>query len=213
MISLVDIQRAGPSGRARVLHFDDGTQRQTSAAVVRALGLETGPVEDLGELLAALDLAEPVHARKRALRLLEHRERSCHELSKRIREDGYAREVADEVVVALERMDLVDDIRFAETWARSRILAGYGPHRVLREMTEKGVDSELSRRALADALAGDDELTCARRLVTGTTLDNDRGRERALRRLLRRGFSPEVALRAVEHETAAQPARSPTEDA
>jgi len=187
------IETAGPARRARRLVLSDGRTRLTSAAVVRVLALEPGSAVDDSEL-AETEMAQ---ARERAFRVLGYRDRSAAELAKKLSDDGYPHDVVAAITDRLAELDLVNDVRFAETWVRMRSASGYGPHRVARELAEKGVDKQIAQDAL-HSVEGPSELERAR-LVLGTrTAADPRERDRLMRRLVTRGFSFETARAALD---------------
>lgn len=136
---------------------------------------------------------EPTPA-QRALGLLVRREHSRKELETKLAARGVAR---DEAVAAVERMAAEgwqDDARFAQSLARTRAGAGYGPLRIRAELGTHGLD-EASIASAFEALAEageDDWRGRARDLVArrfGEDLAGDLARRRkAADFLLRRGF-------------------------
>lgn len=203
-LHVVAIEAVGRSARARRLLFDDGTQRITSNSVVRRLGLEEGSeISDCTPLSEYLEETERSCARERALRALAQRDYSVADLRQRLADDGYPASIAAETVQSFVRSGLVDDERFAEAWARSRARQGFGRRRIADELARKGIDDELAHASL-DAATDDDEVARARSLLRGQTPKDRKERERALRRLVSRGFDLPVALRALDGETPAQ---------
>lgn len=202
-VTIERIETAGPDRRARRLVFSDTSEsRLTSASVVRLLGLEEGLEVVQAELEASLKDTESAQARERALRLLGYRERSVQELRKRLIDDGYPTAITDGVIERMTESGLVDDERFARAWARTRAAAGFGSTRVRRELSLKGVDPDLSAEALAEAYAGQDPLASARKLIGNTQLVTRNDRDRAIRKLLRRGYDISTAIRAVDDSAA-----------
>lgn len=78
--------------------------------------------------------------REACLRLLAMREHSKKELQQKLTAKGFSRDEALEVIDQLAREGLQDDARYAESYARSRILKGYGPIRILYELKQAGID-------------------------------------------------------------------------
>lgn len=194
------IETAGPDKRARRIFYDGGeVARTTSASVVRAVGLEEGALieSDLDELLGDAELAQ---AKERALRLLGYRERSTGEVRQRLGQDGYPRSVVDAVIERLTELALIDDERFAASWCRSRRLAGYGPSRVRSELLRRGLSKDLAEQALLEAYDGGDAVEMARRALRGRIPESPQDRQKALRRLISKGFDLPTALRAIEGE-------------
>jgi SOS response regulatory protein OraA/RecX len=200
-VRVTAIEPAGPGLRARRIVLDDFTERTTADAVVRSAAIVVGDVVSAEELESMLAGIEPGLARECALRLLAHRERSVAGLSRRLVDRGFPQAVVEAVVTSLAAIGLVDDPRFADLWTRSRVAAGYGTRRILRELAESGIEPELAEASLTAALDGADDVERARSLVRADPPRDRRERERALRRLIARGFDLSVAMRALDDDT------------
>lgn len=198
MIRIERIENVGPEAKARLLVFSDTRVRRTSASVVRELGLESGAQVDLVQLERTLGESEERHAKERALRILGYRDRSVTELRKRLSDDGYPDAVLAAVVDRFCEVELVDDARFARSWAATRAAAGIGRARIARELREKGVDPDLALSAIEDALVDQDEVGRALAALRGKVPADRRERDRLLRRLVTRGFELGVAIRALD---------------
>lgn len=198
-LRVLSVETMGRSPRARRLVLSDGTERTTSQSVVRKLELHEGTgVGDQASFSAALDTFERSCARERSFRALAHRDYSAAELAQRLIDDGYPAVIAEETVESLVRSGLVNDERFAEVWACSRARQGLGRRRIAEELARKGIDDELARSALASI--PEDEVTRARSALRGPLPEDRKARDRALRRLVGRGFDLPVALRALDAE-------------
>lgn len=95
---------------------------------------------------------------------------------------------------------VLDDARYAERFtADRRELSGWGPQRIEKDLSRRGVAAEVIEPALADRTR-EDELTAARKLLEQrfrTPLADDRARNRAWQLLVRRGYDAELAYDAV----------------
>ena len=113
---------------------------------------------------------------------------------------GGARGVAEGAVAELERLDYLDDARFAQRFAEDRRrLDAWGADRIERRLLALGVPSDLAAGAAA-AGEGHDELDAAVTLLRTRIRqppDSDRERDRALGLLARRGYELELAYDAV----------------
>lgn len=74
------------------------------------------------------------------LRLLTQREHSQKELLEKLVLRGFTKEDALPVIDNLADKGWQSDVRYAESYARSRILKGYGPVRVAYELKQSGVE-------------------------------------------------------------------------
>lgn len=138
---------------------------------------------------APRDSADPASARVLALRLLNRRDYARRELQDKLIAQGFAAELAAEVVAGLEAERLLSDARFAEVYAAQHARRGQGPLRITAGLRGLGVADELIEAALAShdwvALA-----RAVRQRRFGRTPARDwAGRAREARFLQYRGFS------------------------
>lgn len=167
-----------------------------------------------GELFDARRDEALAPIRKRALGLLDQRQRSRHELRERLIGMEFAPELVDEVLDGLQASQLVDDARFASEWVRQRAATrGKSPRALDLELREKGVAADLRAAALAQISAEDEEAQAravARKKVREVKQPPiDRAEfEKALRRvvgvLARRGYSSELTMRVARDELQAR---------
>ena len=197
--AIARIEVAGPDGRARQLFFDDGSEpRLTSAAVLKALALEAETVIDAQTFLTVLEEQERSSARNRALQYLGYRERSRAELAGRLLDDGYPATLVSELVGRFVELQLVDDERFAASWTRTRLTAGFGPERVKRELRLKGIAKEVVERVLADVADASATLERARQLIRRMPQATAKERASCTRRLIAKGYDIRTALEALD---------------
>lgn len=88
-------------------------------------------------------------ARALAYRYLGNREHSCRELMDKLQRRGVTHGVAAETVEQLQEEDLVSDLRFAESFTRSRITRYQGPYKIRADLIRRGVDERLAAQMLA----------------------------------------------------------------
>jgi regulatory protein len=194
--TILAIETAGRSPRARRIRFDGSEQRTTSASVVKTLGLAEGDTWDLERLDVAIAQVEPDLARDRALRMLTYRERSRSELRKSLVADGYSLAAAETVVERFTEISLLDDDRFARAWAISRVRAGYDRRRICRELADKGVDPHLVEQVIDEVAPREHDLDRARAALRGKRATSRTDRDRLVRRLVSRGFDLQTAIAA-----------------
>jgi regulatory protein len=204
---VTDIRRTGPEG-SRLTIFIDGEEAFTvSENVAGELGLEIGRAVTGAEAdaLRADETGEKI--REAALRLLAVRARSRGELADRLKGKGFEADAVTEVIESLAMVGLVDDEAFARAWADERArLRPVGPMRLVRELVEKRVSRELAARVAGEVFSGSTELELARRALaprmrTSRAREGEDARSRRRRLyafLLRRGFSHEVAGKAID---------------
>jgi regulatory protein len=141
----------------------------------------------------------PEDAYELALKALGYKERTESELRGWLAERGVEDAEIEEVIALLGEAGAIDDASFARRYADDkRLLAGWGPDRIVRALEGRGVP----REHIEAALGGDDEsaqLERATSLLLGRGMSGgtERDRERALGLLVRRGYPLGLAYDAV----------------
>jgi len=92
-----------------------------------------------------------------ALRILQYRFNSEHELRRKLAAKRFENAEIDAAIERLRNEKWIDDARFAEAFVRTRAAKKIGPSRIKRELSAAGVDRATADRALAENR--DDERT------------------------------------------------------
>ena len=147
--------------------------------------------------MAAEELREEYRqARKKALRLLEHMDRTERGLTERLIRGGFSADAASDAVSWVKELGYVNDTRYAENYISARI-HGRSRQKIFQELYRKGVDRTSAAAAWEEIsfLEQPDEREMIR---TETLKKYDQGTElseKEMRRLLgrfaRRGFRAE----------------------
>ena len=148
--------------------------------------------------------ADPeVIAREIALRLLDARPRTRHELATALARRRVPDDAATTVLDRLSDVGLVDDAAFASAWVDSRHAGrGLGRQALAGELRRKGIDRTVAEDALG-AITVDDEIAAAREIVARRlrSMPDDLTRVARSRRLFgllaRKGIPAGVAQRVV----------------
>ena len=135
-----------------------------------------------------------------AYRQLGRRDRTVAEIRWYLRRRSMGEDVIDAAVTELTEQGYLDDARFAQRFAEDRRnLDGWGGERIARRLEDAGVPAEIVEATLGDREPGD-ELSAAVDVLRGklrTPPEDDRGRDRALGLLVRRGYELDLAYEAV----------------
>lgn len=83
-----------------------------------------------------------------AARALQHRDRSRHDVEKRLARAGVDEKSLTDALDTLERVGYVDDHRFACARAEALASRGYGDAWIRHDLTEHGVSAEAAAEAL-----------------------------------------------------------------
>ena len=130
------------------------------------------------------------YLKERALKLLARREHSRLELCRKLEKAAASADLLAEVLDELAAENWQSDERFAESFSRQRIEAGYGPLRIRSELEQRGVSGDSQTLS---AMADDDWVSMAleqrrRRFGSDAPRDwKDKGRQG--RFLAQRGYS------------------------
>ena len=85
----------------------------------------------------------------KALDILSRREHSIHELKLKLYKKFEAISEIEEVIIRLENNNLLNDFRFAETYARIRKRKGFGPNKIHYELKNKGIKESISNEIIS----------------------------------------------------------------
>ena len=136
-------------------------------------------------------------ALKRAIKFLSYRARSETEVRAKLAQSGFPPKIVEATLKKLRSLQLLDDESFARSFTQGRIEnRGYGPLRLERELTQKGVAQRIVGRILAEAFGKQEGEERARALVEKRFRGKDLGDAKILRRaisfLQRRGYRDAV---------------------
>lgn len=135
----------------------------------------------------------------KALAAISRKDRTEFEIREWLAVREVEPEEIERVVEYLIENLAVDDRRFAFAYASDkRELAGWGRDRIREVLLRRGVDRHLIDAAL-NLTDGESEVDRAVRILVekGVGLDDDRGRQRALGLLARRGYEADEAYAAI----------------
>lgn len=131
-------------------------------------------------------------AYQRALILLNHQQRTSHEIRQKLIEKGFSSTRVEEVVDRLTQTGLVEDGQYALLWVENRNTYHPRSRRLIRmELRQKGVAEDQIDQALLGS-AEDDELAtqaAMQQIRKYSDLDWPEFRKKMSAFLLRRGFS------------------------
>lgn len=137
-----------------------------------------------------------------ALQLLARREHSRKELVLKLHQRHFREQVIDSVLNECEAQNWLSDDRFAESFARQRLDAGYGEVRIRAELQQRGIEvSDLLKSVFADHDGASAAAVLRVRHFGGDLPEGEADRARQWRYLQQRGYTSEQirqALKVVE---------------
>lgn len=139
-----------------------------------------------------------------AVNLLSFRPRSEHELRIRLRKKGYEDNWIDASLEKLRNYKYVDDQQFARMYTLDRInIKKLGQRAIKQELRMKGINKEIIDDVVEDLCEEDKELEQAIELIEkkvrnlSSKEDYYKQRQKLLQHLVRKGYSFDIAGRAV----------------
>jgi regulatory protein len=139
---------------------------------------------------------------EKAIRILNGAAQTRSGLARKLRRAGYGPAAVETAGDRVEAMGYVDDRAYAEAALRRRQEQGRGVRVIGAELRHKGIDPELIDEVLGEVNA-EDEVERAAELAVKLLQRHAgepavRRRERVLGTLVRRGYTPWVARKALE---------------
>ena len=143
-------------------------------------------------------------ARRKAMRLLEHMDRTERGLRDKLRQAGFSQLAVDYALSYVESYGYIDDERYARTYIAYRMNTK-SRQKIIQELISKGVDKETAAAAWEEeaALNMPDEREILSRTIETKYCPDTELNEKEMRRLqgylIRRGFSYSDIKSALEN--------------
>jgi len=172
-------------------------------AEYRAFPLQPSQALDWDAYRQALLVRQYPEALNRAVAFLAIRDRSYHEVERKLMDKGYLADTVEMVLYKLQKEHLLDDAAFARAWVEARAPRGLGKARLLQELRLKGVADDTAQAALAGLDADEhDAQTLAQAtkvLRRYSGLPAREAMQKAIAAMLRRGYGYGEATRALQN--------------
>ncbi len=133
-----------------------------------------------------------------AVKLLASRSYSTRKLREKLRTKGYNADDIDAAITKLIDRRLLDDVKYAEGFVRTRIETHpRGKSALVRDLVARGVTGSTAKQAVNENLTAEQEFALARDLVERkrgqySSVDSDTRKRRLMALLARRGFRPDT---------------------
>lgn len=147
-------------------------------------------------------------AKSQAFKHLSYRDRSKREVAQYLEKKGHTPSVIQTTLEELERLNYINDQRFAMEWGRVRVeVKRFGKKRLQHELSAKGVSSNIIEAALTALYNSHPEqdlaLACAnKKLASLYGLEPEKKKRRLAQYLQRRGFSAEIIYETLKRSSA-----------
>lgn len=144
-------------------------------------------------------------AKNYAFLLLKFRLRSERELNLRLKKKKFSEEIIKQVLAFLKDKEFINDKDFAKSWAEFRLKKLSGLRKIKEELKIKGITEDIIDDQIAEIKKNYSEAEIVSKIVAqrqkklkGIKAHNAKRRIYAY--LLRRGFSPDVIIDALNRE-------------
>ncbi|MDH4222944.1 MAG: RecX family transcriptional regulator [candidate division Zixibacteria bacterium] len=175
--------------------------------VLYKYGLKEG--EELGQnkIEKIIQTETKKEAKDVSLRLLSYRMRSEREIRDKLKRKEFTKEIIDEVIENLKRMNLLDDYEFTSAWIRDRLSNNpRGKALLKQELYRKGIKEDIIKKTLKEYFSDEtEELSLAKKLLDKRkkryeNLEPNVAKRRMSDFLLRRGFSYDIVKQVLKLE-------------
>ncbi len=133
---------------------------------------------------------------ERIVRLVSRRDHAAAEARGKLARAGFDDGPADRAVERAVRCGLIDDVRFAEAYVRSKLAQGKGAAGIERGLAALGIDASDVPGWPNEFVGEDAEVERALAVLERTPPRSKSRRDGAYRKLVARGFSAEAAASA-----------------
>lgn len=131
------------------------------------------------------------------------RERSVFETRNRLAKAGFTAEEVEDAVAAAVRVNLVSDERYARAYIRGKVHKGWGRKKIEHALMQNGIDAPVIQACADEFSSTEDEYASALRELGKRRASSKDPYATYMRRLIGRGFSYDIASRAVKEHMAA----------
>jgi len=185
------------------VYLDDEFAFGLDSSVFVQFDLKKGDILTKARIKDILQDEEKKRVKEKAFQYLAGRAHSEKELQTKLHQKGFAEELITTVISELKEAKFLDDVKFAFSFARSRIVKKPMGARLLRqELWRKGLKPEIIDKALTEAYSAKKQEDIARELVESRKdrykdLDENKQKKRLNDFLLRRGFDWEIVKEVI----------------
>jgi len=206
-VTKIEPQKKNPKRRSVFLEgkFAFGLDEE----VLYKYGLKEGEEVEQKKIGLIIQSETKKKAKEAALKFLSYRRRSEKEVRDKLKKKEFAKDLIDEVIEDLKRVNLINDYDFACAWIRDRVSNNpRGKALLKQELWKKGIKKEIIEKVLKEYFKNaDEELNLAKKLMEKrkkryANLEKNVAKRRMIDFLLRRGFSYDIVKQVLKFEEA-----------
>ncbi len=107
-----------------------------------------------------------------ALRILDYQDRTASELRGKLLKKNFDPEAVEQVIASFTDSGILDDGRYAELYARSKLGAGKGRRWIEQKLKQKGVSGEITEDVFRElSVEADESVLCLKRALAICGID------------------------------------------
>ena len=201
----VTIKKAQKRGKYHCLSCSDGKEYKVEQEIYYRYGLTEGRIIETDEFAAIIDENSYKLCLDAALRLLSQRMHSVYEVKTKLKKKTFLYKTIQGVIVELERTNLLNDEQFAKNYIEELILQGKGRYKIISSLQRRGIHRELIEDNLqelddpdAEEKRAEEAFNKKLKSLTNAKLEPRKQKEKLIRHLMGKGFSPDVVFKTIE---------------
>lgn len=145
-----------------------------------------------------------VAAMERINALVNVRERNVQEVQERLRRYGFTPEEVDDAVETALRVNLINEERYARAFIKGKTRSGWGRHKILQRLRACNIPESVIEDCASEFSTVQEEYERALRELAKRRATSKDPYATYMRRLIGKGFSYDVSLRAVKEHLSFQ---------
>lgn len=205
MLTVSSIDTLRPKCNTRRVYFSETGEYVTLPQQVLTLHdvVVGSTYEDLDKFDEIILEGQFKLAKERALRMLTRSDKTTFDIKKKLKEDGYNSAVCDEVIGFLEEYALCDDDAYARRFVQHSLESGIPPQKIIMKLRSKGLAKDQITELIEELQSVDNEDLLFKkgcRLIERFNVDDKKQRDKALRRLVSRGYSFDLSKKIINSQ-------------
>ncbi|MDT3740608.1 MAG: regulatory protein RecX [Candidatus Kapabacteria bacterium] len=147
-------------------------------------------------------IANSIKIKSYSMKLAAGYARSEFQIRQKLKQKEYSKDLIDQTIIWLTKMNLIDDKRFSENFVRYGIQKKWGINKVKRELDKRGVDLLTYKDILDDFFENTDQLktaleVTAKKMHLMRNKPKDKQKDALFRHLILKGFDYDIIKKVI----------------
>lgn len=177
--------------------FDNGISIILYKGEIRKYNIKEETCIDIHDYDYIMNELLPKRCRERAMYIIERTDKTRKQLSDKLRQNGYTDDIIEHTLEFLDRYGYIDDLRYAKNYINSKHKSR-SRRQIEYELLQRGIDSEKLKEVFDEGCI--DELGTVKKLLIKRRYseDDSDNKPKHIRYLMRKGFSYDTILKAMD---------------